>query len=214
VARAVTPELVVVSDIATEACERFLAISPRTVALAGGATPRSLYERLAGREFPWSETEVFFSDERCVSPDHPASNYRMTNEALLSEVSARVHRMAGESCDADGYERELTQVFGEGMPVFDLVLLGLGEDGHTASLFPGDAALEERARRVVSVKRPDFRRLTLTLPVLSAARAAMFLVAGESKREALRRLLEGEDIPAARVAAEKVLIVADEAARP
>lgn len=212
VALAMTPELVIVSDVAVAACERFLALRPRTVALAGGSTPRRLYHRLANCEFPWSQTEVFFGDERCVPPDHPESNYRMANEALLSKVPATVHRMPGESCDAAAYEDELTQVFGQGLPAFDLVLLGLGEDGHTASLFPGDAALDERNRHVVRVHRPDHSRLTLTLPVLSAARVAMFIVSGSSKKEALRRLLEREDIPAARVAAEKIVILTDEAA--
>ena len=209
-----TVELVVVPDVTVEACERFLALRPRTVALAGGSSPRPLYERLAGCEFPWPQTEVFFGDERCVPPGHPASNYRMANEALLSKTPARVHRMAGERCDAAAYEDELKQVFGPGLPVFDLVLLGLGEDGHTASLFPGDAALDEKERRVVRVQRPDFGRLTLTLPVLSAAKVAMFLVTGESRRDALRRLVERDDIPAARVAADKVVIVADQAAWP
>src|SRR2546428_1503816 len=206
-----TPELVTVPDMAVAVCERFLALRPRTVALAGGSTPRPVYQRLAACEFPWSQTEVFFGDERCVPPDHPDSNYRMANEALLSKVPAIVHRMPGESCDAAAYEDELTQVFGQGLPVFDLVLLGLGEDAHTASLFPGDAALDERTRRVVRIQRPDHARLTLTLPVLSAARVALFLVAGASKRDALRRLLAKEDIPAARVTAAKVVIVTDEA---
>ena len=206
------PELVIAPDIAVAAAERFLALRPRTVALAGGSTPRRLYQRLAGCAFPWPETEVFFGDERCVPPDHPDSNYGMASEALLSKVPARVHRMRGESCDAAAYEEELRQVFGRGVPQFDLVLLGLGEDGHTASLFPGDPALEEEERRVVRVQRPDRARLTLTLPVLSAAKVALFLVAGASKREALRRLLGGEEIPAARVRARRVVIVADEAA--
>ena len=208
-----TLELIAVSDIATEACQRFLAINPRKVALAGGSTPQKLYGKLAECEFPWSETDVFFGDERCVPRDHEASNFHMSNEALLSKVSAKVHRMDGETCDAEGYELKLRQVFGDELPVFDLVLLGLGEDGHTASLFPGDPALDEKKRWVTRVERPDFRRLTLTLPVLSAAKVAMFLVAGESKRAALRGLVDGEDIPAARVAAERVLILADEAAR-
>ena len=209
-----TPELVVVRDLATEACERFLAVRPRTVALAGGTTPRPFYERLATVDYRWAQTEVFFGDERCVPPDDPASNFRMANEALLSKVPARVHRMVGETCDAEGYEAELKSVFGDALPVFDLVLLGLGEDGHTASLFPGDAALGESERWVVCVERPDFRRLTLTLQVLSAARTVIFLVTGESRREPMRRLMEGDDIPAARVAAEKVVILADEAAWP
>jgi 6-phosphogluconolactonase len=205
-------ELVVARDVAVAAAERFLALGPRFLALAGGSTPRRLYERLAVCDLPWWETEVFFGDERCVARDHPDSNYRMAHEALLSRVQARVHRMAGETCDAAAYEEELTRVFGPGLPEFDLVLLGLGVDGHTASLFPGDPALDVADRRVVRVRRPDHPRLTLTLPVLSAAKAAMFLVSGESKREPLRRLLTGADIPAVRVKAHHVIIIADEAA--
>jgi 6-phosphogluconolactonase len=208
----VKPELVVARDIAVAAAERVLALGPRFLALAGGSTPRRLYERLAACDFPWSETEVFFSDERCVPPEHPDSNYRMAYEALLSRVPARVHRMPGETCDAAAYEEELTKVFGPGLPEFDLVLLGLGADGHTASLFPGDPALAVMDRHVVRVQRPDHPRLTLTLPVLSAAKVAMFLVSGESKREPLRRLLAGVDIPAASVRARHVVIFADEAA--
>jgi len=208
----VKPELVVAPDAAAAAAERFLEIQPRTVALSGGATPQRLYERLAARTFPWMETDVFFCDERCVPPDHADSNYRMASEALLAKVPARVHRMRGETCDARGYEEDLGGVFGSALPEFDLVLLGLGEDGHTASLFPGDPALEVTDRRVVRVSRPDHPRMTLTLPVLSAARVALFLVAGAGKREALRRLLDHEDIPAARVDAREIVIVADEAA--
>lgn len=208
----VTPELVVAADVAAEAAGRFLSLSPRTLALAGGSTPRPVYERLATLPYPWSETQVFFSDERCVPPDHPASNYRMANEALLSKVATQVHRMPGERCDADAYEAELGAVFGPGLPAFDLVFLGLGEDGHTASLFPGDRALAVTERAVVRVDRPDHARLTLTMPVLSAAATALFLVSGVSKRESLRRLLEGADIPAARVRARSVLVIADEAA--
>lgn len=212
--QSVTPELVVARDIAEAAAERFLALRPRTVALAGGSTPRRLYERLAACQYPWSETEVFFGDERCVPPGHPDSNFCMAHDALLSKVAARVHRMSGETCDAGAYEEELRAVFGPGMPEFDLVLLGLGEDGHTASLFPGDPALDERERLVVRVERPDHPRLTLTLPVLSAAKAALFLVAGASKRERARQLLAGGDIPAARVKAKSVVVVVDEAAAP
>ena len=210
----VKPEFVVVQDVAVVAGERFLALRPRTVALAGGSTPRRLYERLATCDFPWPETEIFFGDERCVPPDHPDSNYRMASEALLSKVPANVHRMPGETCDAEAYEEELRQVFGAGLPKFDLVLLGLGEDGHTASLFPGDPALEEKQRWVVRVERPDHSRLTLTPPVLSAAQVALFLVSGAAKREALQRLRDGDDIPAALVQAKRVVILADEAAAP
>jgi 6-phosphogluconolactonase len=207
-----SPKLVVVPDVAAAAADRFTALRPRTVALAGGSTPRRLYERLAHEDLPWPKIDVFFGDERCVPPDHPDSNYRLASEALLSKVAARVHRMPGETCDAEAYEDELSRVFGSGPPRFDLVLLGLGEDGHVASLFPGDPALDITDRLVVRVRRPDHPRLTLTLPVLSAANVALFLVSGASKREALSRLLEHDDIPAARVRAKETVIIADEAA--
>lgn len=209
-----TPELIIADDVAAKATELFLELGPRTIALAGGATPKSMYESLSRSSFDWRGAEIFFGDERCVPPDDRASNYAMARAALLSKVLARAHRMHGESCDAEGYEAELRSVFGDELPRFDLVLLGLGEDGHTASLFPGDPALEERERWVLTVERPDYSRLTLTLPVLSAARAAMFLVTGEGKRPALRQLLKGEEIPAARVEAERVIVVADKAAAP
>lgn len=204
-------KLIVADDVVTAAAEHVVARQPRTVALAGGSTPRALYEHLADCDLPWPEMEVFFTDERCVPPGDQDSNFRMANEALLSKVPVSVHRMPGELCDAGSYETEMRDVFGA-TPAFDLVLLGLGADGHTASLFPGDTALEEDQRWVVAVRRPDHQRLTLTLPVLSAARLALFIVTGPMKREALRRLLAGEDSPAARVHAGEVLIIADKAA--
>jgi 6-phosphogluconolactonase len=206
-------ELRVTDDPATAAADLFLEVAPRTVALAGGSTPRHAYERLASLDYPWTDVDVFFGDERCVRPDHPDSNFRMAHEALLSKVAAHLHRMPGESCDAAAYERELLDVLGPN-PALDLVILGLGEDGHTASLFPGDPAVEETDRLVVLVERPDHHRLTLTLPVLSTSPVAMFLVEGERKREAVRRLLTGGDIPAARVASDRVVILADPAAAP
>lgn len=214
VSPALKRELLVTSDIAQAAADLFLRQRPRTVALAGGLTPEALYERLATLEYDWDAVEVFFGDERCVPPDHPDSNFRMANEALLSRVPARVHRMRGETCDAAGYEEELHAGFGGGLPAFDLVFLGMGADGHTASLFPGDPALEETRRLVVKVERPDHSRLTLTLPVLSSARLAVFLVSGGDKREVLGRVLAGEDLPAARVAARRVVLIADAAAAP
>lgn len=207
-------ELIVTMDVAEEAARLFLKTRPRTVILAGGRTPQALYERLATEQYDWPALDVFFSDERCVPPDDADSNYRMAYEALLSNVRARVHRMRGETCDAQGYEWELRAVFGGGVPDFDLALLGLGADGHTASLFPGNPALEERERLVVKVKRPDHERLTLTLPVLSGAKLAVFLVSGFEKREALAALMSGDDAPAARVAARRVVILADPPAAP
>lgn len=206
-------ELRIVEDIAGAAADLFLEIAPKAIALAGGTTPRSAYERLASLEYPWQEVEVFFGDERCVPPDHPDSNFRMAHEALLSKIPARVHRMPGDSCDAARYERVLSEALGR-TPALDLVFLGLGEDGHTASLFPEDPALDETERLVVRVDRPDHPRLTLTLRVLSAGPFALFLVAGEEKREALRMLMAGADIPAACVAADRVVVLADAAAAP
>lgn len=205
--------LLVVDDLVSAGLGVFLGLGPRTIALAGGSTPRPLYEALARQPYPWQEVEVFFGDERCVPADHPDSNLRMAREALLDHVAAAVFPMPGETCDARSYEEALRERFGEEMPALDLVLLGLGEDGHTVSLFPGDPALEESGRWVARVEREDHTRLTLTLPVLSAARAAVFLVSGEQKRDALRRLLDGDrQVPAARVEAERVLVVADRAA--
>lgn len=204
-------ELVVDPDPAAAGVRVFVEVAPRTLALAGGATPARLYRRLAVLPYPWREVEVFFGDERCVPTGHPDSNLRMAEEELLGRVPARVHAMTG--CDPAAYERELRSVFRGDIPRFDLTLLGVGEDGHTASLFPGDPALEVRDRWAVLVERPDHRRMTLTLPVLSASRVAVFLVAGSSKREALARLLEGDEaIPAARVRAERVVLIADPAA--
>jgi 6-phosphogluconolactonase len=204
-------ELVVTSDVAAAATEEFIRVGPRVVALAGGWTPRAFYERLAEVDYRWPEVDVLFTDERCVPPDHPDSNFRMVEEALLSRIDPRpsIHRMPGESCDADVHEVMLRETFG-GLRL-DVAVLGLGADGHTASLFPGDPLLDERSRWVGRVERPDHPRLTLTLPALSTARLALFLVAGEEKGPALQRLLAGDDIPASRVAADRVVIVADPA---
>jgi len=203
-------ELRVEEDLPSAGARAFADAGPRTVALAGGATPRPIYEHIANLDYRWEEVDVFFGDERCVPPDHPASNFRMAHKALLSRVSARTHPMTG--CDPAGYERELAAVFGPDVPRFDLMFLGLGADGHTASLFRGDPALEITERFVALVERPDHRRMTLTLPVLSAVRLVVFLVSGEAKRDALSALLADGDIPAARVRAERVLVLADPAA--
>lgn len=205
--------LEVVPDVAEAAAALITVRRPRTVVLAGGATPLPLYRRLASMTLPWHEMEFFFGDERCVPPDHPDSNYGRAAEALLDHIEARaVYRMRGETCDAEGYERDLRARFGPGIPRFDLTLLGLGEDGHVASLFPGAPALVERDRLVLRVEHSDHPRLTLTLPVLSASRLVVFLVSGARKREALTDLMAGADIPAARVVAEEVVVLADSAA--
>jgi 6-phosphogluconolactonase len=208
-AREIARELIILDDFPREAAQRIAALQPRSIVLTGGSTPRLVYEQLSELDLPWPEIDVFFGDERCVPPDHPDSNYGMAHIALLTKVRAKVHRMSGETCDPQLYEDELTSVFGPGLPAFDVVLHGLGEDGHTASLFPGDPALYVTDRRVLRVERPDYTRLTLTLPVLCSAKTGIFLVSGESKRDALAQLMAGADIPAARIRAGKVLVFAD-----
>lgn len=186
-----------------------------SVALAGGSTPRVLYSLLAGDEYAskldWARIHLFWGDERCVLPDHPDSNYRMARKILIDRVpipEVNVHRMQGELAPEEGalaYERLLYRYFSWKTPVFDLVLLGMGEDGHTASLFPGDRSLRERNRWVIAVDHnqppvPTVPRLTLTLPILNFARKVMFLVAGESKAETVRRILvSGDKLPAGMV---------------
>ena len=177
------------------------------VALAGGSTPKAAYEVLArdyANELDWSRVHVSFGDERTVPPDHEDSNYRMAYETLLSRVPVgSVHRMRGELPPdeaAAAYEEELRAFFGQvDVPRFDLILCGLGEDGHTLSLFPETAALDVNDRWVVAnpVLKLGTTRLTLTIPVLNASRAVTFLVAGESKAEALKEVLEGDADPRA-----------------
>ncbi len=202
-------------EIAREASRAVALRGAFTLSLAGGSTPRRLYALLADASFhgriPWDRTHVFFGDERPVPPDHPDSNYRMAREALLDHVAvASVHRIPGEDpAAADVYEAELRRFFGippgGEPPRLDLVLLGLGSDGHTASLFPGTPAVDETVRWVVSpfVPRLGTRRTTLTLRVLNRARAALFLVSGAAKAAAVARVLApapgAEPLPAARV---------------
>jgi 6-phosphogluconolactonase len=189
-----------------------------TVALAGGGTPRPVYELLATAyrdAVDWSRVEVFFGDERCVPPDHESSNYRMAHRTLLACVPAgRVHRMRGERAAADAaarYDAELRDAVGaepDGA-TFDLVLLGVGADGHTASLFPGAAALDEVERWAVAVQAPDDApvrdRVTLTFPALDAARHTLVLCAGAAKHHVVHAVrtdpTAGRRYPAARVRA-------------
>lgn len=174
-----------------------------SIVLSGGATPRTLYHLLASEfraEIPWANVQVFWGDERYVPPEDSRSNHRMAKEALLDHVPCppvNIHRMPTHFPSAEAaardYERTLRNHFVGEWPHFDLVLLGIGDDGHTASLFPGSLALAERTRWVVAAQAPvePQSRLTLTLPVLSRAAAVHVLVAGASKREALRHVLEG-----------------------
>lgn len=179
-----------------------------TWALSGGSTPRDLYRRLASDPFrarmPWQAIHFFWGDERHVPPDHPESNFRMAREAMLDAVPVppgNVHRIRAEEPDAERaaaeYEDELRSFFGILLgewPRFDLVLLGLGKDGHTASLFPGGTAVHERERLVVAVLASGVR-ITLTPPVLNNARRAVFLVSGADKAQALQAVIEGEREP-------------------
>jgi len=169
-----------------------------SLVLAGGSTPRDVYSLLAAPPFretiPWQDVEVFFGDERCVPPDDPQSNYRMALETLLSMVPVRaVHRMEGEAIPQTAvlrYGEVLEGVFGKGIPRFDLVLLGMGADGHTASLFPGTDVLKESRNPVAAVRVPTLGswRITLTLPVINNARTVAVLVAGIDKADALDRV--------------------------
>ncbi|HET6385583.1 MAG TPA: 6-phosphogluconolactonase [Armatimonadota bacterium] len=178
-----------------------------TVALSGGSTPKATYTLLAAEPFrsriPWEKTHIFWGDERCVPPDHEDSNYRMANEALLSKVnipSANIHRMRGEDKDVDpaarAYEQTIREVFGlkaGELPRFDFVMLGMGDDGHTLSLFPGTTALSETDRLVVSnwVEKFNTFRITTTAPVVNNAASVAFLAPGKSKAARLKEVIEG-----------------------
>ena len=180
-----------------------------SVALAGGSTPKATYEHLASRyaspsDLDWSKVHVFFGDERTVGPDHEDSNYRMAQETLLSSVPVgSVHRMRGELPPREAavlYEEELTAFFGlqpGETPRLDLVMLGIGDDGHTASLFPRTPALDIKDRWAVEnpVEKLGTTRLTLTSPAINAAKKAVFLVAGEGKATVLKEILEGDADP-------------------
>ncbi len=189
----------VVEDPAATCAERMLAIARAGghLVLSGGSTPRRAYELAAADPGAWSGANLWFGDERCVAPDDERSNFRMFKEALLDRIGehaagAAVHRIRGElgpDAAADAYERELRDA---GPPRLDLVLLGIGPDGHTASLFPDQPSLQERSRLVVGVAEsglePFVPRVTLTLPALAAAERIVFLVAGESKAEIVARV--------------------------
>jgi 6-phosphogluconolactonase len=190
-----------IAGLATES----IAVRGRfTLALAGGGTPRPVYARLAAADhaahIDWGKVYVFFSDERCVSPDDAASNYRMAREALLDHVPlppANIHRMRGEAdpaLAALAYEQDLHRLFRTSeLPAFDLICLGMGDDGHTASLFPGTAALREHDRWMVAhyVEAMLAWRLTFTAALINAARCVVFLVEGAGKSETLWRVLAG-----------------------
>jgi 6-phosphogluconolactonase len=186
------------AELATrEAAELLAAAALRGghVALSGGSTPRPAYEAAARLEPDWSRVEVWWADERCVPPDDERSNYRLVRESLLDRLDRppmAEHRVRGEQPPdeaADRYEAELEGV------VFDLALLGIGSDGHTASLFPNDPALDELRRRTAAVRRPDIDRVTVTVPQLTASETVVFLVTGEEKAPAVARSFAAEPGP-------------------
>jgi len=197
-------ELRVVDDPAAEAAELIAAAVKEGghIALAGGSTPKAAYGLAAEMELDWSAATLWFGDERCVPPDDELSNFRMAREALLDRIEGEpptVKRMAGEKgphAGAEDYERELQETLGEQLPRLDLVLLGLGPDAHTASLFPGQPAVAVSDRAAVGVERagmdPQVPRITLTLPAINAARRVVFLISGRDKSEAVQRAFGGE----------------------
>jgi 6-phosphogluconolactonase len=187
-------------ELARGAAEYFVARSGEavaqkgffTVALSGGSTPKLLYQLLVDLDVPWSRTHFFWSDERHVPPDHPDSNYRMAYEAMLSRIpvpEGNIHRVHGENPDAEKAANEYEQTL---LPL-DLILLGLGTDGHTASIFPGSEVLHETKRLVAApwVEKFNTHRITMTLPLLNNGASVLFLVNGAEKAEIVKEVIEG-----------------------
>jgi len=198
------------AEVARAAAKYWVNLNPKSVALSGGSTPRALYQLLVDPNEPfreqiaWDKTHFFFTDERHVPPDHPDSNYRMVNEAMFSRVSIpqqNIHRIPAENPVAEdaakAYENDLRNFFGEAIPAFDLIFLGLGEEGHTASIFPGSEVLSETERLVAApfVEKLNSYRITLTLPVLNNGKSVVFLVTGASKAEILREVIKTDKKP-------------------
>ncbi len=217
-------ELLVVDDVPGEFAERVIeAYHARpdedfSIALSGGETARQCYERLAaagGEQIDWWQVDVYWGDERCVAAGHEASNERLGREALLERVGA-AHAVFPMRCD-EGPESYQLRV-GE-LGRFDVVHLGLGADGHTASLFPGSPALDADPGLLVclnedpSGKNP-YRRMTLTFSGIARARLVLFTVTGEAKQQAMQAVFDGTDVPAARVKADRVVWLVDRAAAP
>lgn len=188
--------------VITLARQRIAAEGRFSVALSGGSSPKQLYAFLGSSPYrddiPWPPMHFFWADERCVPPDHPDSNYKLAFDAFLSGVSlpaANIHRIKGEEgpvAAAQAYEEDLRRFFsGPGVPSFDLIILGIGEDGHTASLFPGSPLLQETARFAVPVELdpPKVSRVTLTLPVLNHAAQVLFLASSRAKAEVVAEVI-------------------------
>ena len=217
-------ELIVVEDVPGEFAERVIeAFHNRpeeefSVALSGGSTARRCYERLAddgAEQIDWWAVDVYWGDERCVPPDDPASNERLVRESLLERVGA-AHAVYPMRCEEgpDPYQLRIGE-----LGRIDLVHLGMGPDGHTASLFPDSAALTaDPGRLVVLNEDPNglnpYKRMTLTYSAIARARLVIFTVSGEEKRDCMRRIAAGEDLPANRVQAERIVWLVDESAAP
>ena len=227
-----TPE-----TVAEAAADRIVAAARNAIrrrgrfrmALSGGSTPRPVYSLLAAppriAAVDWSRVEFFWGDERCVPPDHPESNFGVARQLLLDRLAglrqAAIHRMPADAPDRDAaarrYQAEIARAFGVAPdaprpPAFDLVWLGMGRDGHTASLFPGSTALAEQRRWVVAswAPAPAAWRMSLTLPIINAARSALFVVSGADKAGPLRSIRSGShDLPAARVHARSTTWLVD-----
>lgn len=206
-------------EIFTKSADIFVALASEsialrgqfTVALSGGSTPKGMYSLLASDSYKdkvdWSKVQMFWGDERSVPPDNDQSNYRMANEAMISKLpipAENIHRMKAESEDielaAKDYESVIKRVLGNAdgeQPIFDLILLGMGDDGHTASLFPGTKALAESQRIVVVnwVEKFKTNRMTFTAPAINNARNVVFMAAGANKYQPLKEILSGERNP-------------------
>ncbi len=192
-------------ELAQAAAEYFVAQGPETVALSGGSTPKLMFQVLADQfryDVSWSNVHFFWSDERHVPPDDAESNYRMANEALLSHVPVsanNVHRIRSENPDAAAvaseYEQTIIAVTKQTLPRLDLIFLGLGTDGHTASIFPGSEVLNETERLVAAPYVEKFKsyRITMTLPLLNNGASIVFLVSGAEKAEIVKQVLQGEN---------------------
>jgi 6-phosphogluconolactonase len=210
----VVPDMAALADEAAARVERVLLETPvgerASIALSGGSTPRAAYQHLAARCPPWARADFFFGDERIVPPDADGSNYKMANDALLDRLPLKedqVHRIPGELPPdeaADRAEADLRAcVPGDPVPQLDLIMLGMGPDGHTASLFPGAPELEETRRLMVPVHRPEMPqpwRVSMTMPVLNAGKRVLVLVGGAEKAPMVKRALAHDpSIPAGRL---------------
>ncbi len=193
------------AELFRQAAQKAIAVQGRfSAALSGGTTPGRLFRRLGTsyrKKISWDRVHLFWSDERCVARDHEQSNFRLAYDELISNIwipSENIHRVKGElspETAAAYYESAIKKHFGQDLPAFDLILLGVGADGHAASLFPGSETLREQERIALPVFSDTALhwRVTLTLPVLNAAKQVLFLVSGRSKAEIVKALLSGQD---------------------